>query len=141
MNKELTQEEINNFSYGIVRVKALSFSCTESRFINDPLKEIKIEMSQLFGTNLEKELLDLRLRTYLYYPDKPNEILTEISVQNVFAIPNFKKYYFDNVFILPTQFLISIVSISISHSRALFCQNVSGTVYQDVIIPIVNPIN
>lgn len=37
--------------------------------------------------------------------------------------------------------IISMVSVSVSHIRSLMAKNIAGTLYQNNIIPIVNPMD
>jgi hypothetical protein len=42
---------------------------------------------------------------------------------------------------IPDNILVMLLSISISHTRALMSQSVLGSKFQDVIIPLINPSN
>ncbi len=141
MSTELTQKEIDDFRYGIVRVKVLSFFMNESVYVHDPTKQVKVEMSHLFGTNVDAGLIDFRLRIYFYYPERNDQILADITVQNVFSVLEFKKYTKGNINTYPSQFLISMVSMAISHGRALFSHNLAGSAFQDFMLPVTNPID
>ena len=62
-------------------------------------------------------------------------------MQNVFFIANIRQFLKDGILNLPSDLLISIVSLSISHTRGLFAQNLAGTAFNDFMLPITNPID
>jgi hypothetical protein len=131
--------KFKNLKYSISRIKTLQFFINEHWVINDPTKEMKIEFAQTFGVNFDADEVDFRLRIYFFYLEKPSEIITEIVVQNLFKVLDLKSYSKDkNIVTLPPELIIAIVSMSISHSRALLCENLSGTLMQNYILPITN---
>jgi hypothetical protein len=65
----------------------------------------------------------------------------KIKTSNVFLfseLPNFHKSD-SNEFNIPDNVLVTFLSLSISHSRALLAKNALGTKFADLYIPIVNP--
>ncbi|UEG49260.1 hypothetical protein LK994_11520 [Ferruginibacter lapsinanis] len=129
----------DDLKYSISRVKNLSF------FVNEHLKqgdskEVNVELAQACGISLEGNIIDFRITIFFHYPEN-NIQLSQIVVQNVFTVNEIKKYHTDGKITLPCGLIISIISMSISHARALFCQNLSGTVYQDFILPITNTLD
>lgn len=135
--------EQNNktFDYAIKRVKDTSFYINEKLFINSPEKVIKIDLRQTFGINIQLNLIEFTLIIFLHYEDAPpEEKLVEIEVQNVFEVLDLKKYIIKDGIHLPDALLISIISMSISHGRALLSKNLGGTVFQEIILPITDPV-
>lgn len=129
-----------NYSYSIRKVKDISFYVNEFLLIPDPNKIIKIELDKKFGVDLKKNLIDFTLISYLHYNDsRKEEILAEIRVQNIFEVLPLNDFTRDNGLFLPNNLIVAILSMSISHTRALFFRNLSGTVLQDIILPITNP--
>jgi hypothetical protein len=137
----LTTPEFKDFKYGIAKVKTISFFVNEVAYINDPKKEVRVQMSHVFGTSPEFGLVDFRLSTFFLYPERPDQILSEIVVQNVFSIQNFSKYHKGNFTTFPSEFILSMISMSISHSRALYINQLSGTLFQDFMLPITNSLD
>lgn len=129
----------NTYTYSIKRVKDILFFVNERLYIQDPQKPIKIGLGQTIGYNSDKNLVNFTLRIYLHYPDSPGEILVEIQVENIFEVVGLKAFTDSNSF--PAEILISIISISLSHARALLSRNISGTVFQEFILPITNPLD
>jgi hypothetical protein len=69
------------------------------------------------------------------------KLFVHIKVSNVFLIENMTQYYNTktNSLNLPDSVLVTMLSISVTHTRALFAKNTVGTIYENNIIPIVNP--
>lgn len=136
-------EKKDQILFAIRRIKELSFTLNEQMFQPSPVdKEIKIEFQYNIAFNSKSNLVVFTLRTVYLYPEfvSANNFLCDIHVQNIFEVPNLAAYFINNEFILPKELIISIVSLSISHSRALFCKNIDGTIFQENIIPIINPV-
>lgn len=126
------------FSYSVKRVKDIYFNINEQLFIPDPTKLIKIELGHRLGFNLLVNQLNFTLRIYLHY-DGMDEILVDMQVDNVFEIQNMQQYQVENqLIVLPQLLITSIVSMSLSHGRALLQKNTAGTVFQDVVLPVTN---
>lgn len=128
------------YAYSIKRIKDVSFYVNERLYIDDPLKMIKVELSQTIGVNVENNSVNFTLRVFLHYQDSPENILAELYVENIFEVENLKEFVSEKGLGFPNQLLVSIISMSISHSRALLAKNLHGTVYQTVLIPITNPL-
>jgi hypothetical protein len=128
-------------NYSIKRIKDISFVINEHLFINDSQRVIKIELGHTLGFNIENNAVNFTIRLYFHYQDQPSDnILAEIFVQNIFEVENLRNFLRPEGIFLPTQILIAIVSMSISHGRALFTKNLAGTVFQEIMLPISNPV-
>lgn len=134
-NKQLIQFQIK-------RIKDVSFFINEGLYIPDPKKVIKIDLNQSFGTNFEKKLVNLTLLIQLKYENAPpNEKLASMEVQNIFEIPELLSFVKDEEIELPFDLLVTLVSISLSHGRALLAKNMAGSIYQDTLMPILSPVD
>lgn len=131
----------NKVGIQIKRVKALSF------FVNESLARFdtpyKLEFSHTININADLGLLFFTIRVFYYYPEnegKATDLLLDMHVQNVFLVHDFKQYLEknDSKVGLPADVWINIVSLSVSHARAILAQYVAGTVLQDSIFPIMN---
>ena len=91
--------------------------------------------------NVEKKTVILNARVFYHYEDAPpDKILVDTTVQNVFEIEDLQKFIMDgNDLKFPQSLITTLVSLSISHTRALMTQRISGTVYQDNIMGIIDP--
>lgn len=135
-----TESNKISFELGIKRVKLQNFGVDES--IEAPANNaanINIEQQLVFS--IPDNLVTLTLFT------KFSEIGTEKIfahgvVQNSFIVKDLATMANKNnpqLLDLPDQLLVTILSISISHSRALIAASLMGTRFQDIYIPIVNP--
>lgn len=133
-------------AFNIRKIKEFSFMVNESLFEVD--KPVRIQFQHQTTYHVENNFVNLILRVYYYYyadiaadaPIDPNSILVDFNVQNVFEVPELSKYLVEGFgFILPKKLMASIVGVSISHTRSLMAHNISGTVYQNNIIPIIDP--
>lgn len=127
-------------SFVIKRVQEVFFYLNEKLFVPDPEKIIQIQLGETIGFNFENKYVNFTLRIFLHYANSPiNDTLADIRVENIFEVPQLNSFLNkDNLVILPQDLIISIVSMSISHARALLCKNLAGTSYQSVILPISN---
>lgn len=135
----MNNDSIQTF-FSIKRVKTIFFSIDEKLFIGDPEKIIQIQLGETLGFNFENKYVNFTLRIFLHYASSsPNETLSDIRVENIFEVPELLSFINpDKLVILPQNLIVAIVSMSISHARALLCQNLAGTSYQSVILPVTN---
>lgn len=127
--------------FEVVRIKAFSFYIDEASVNLE--KQVLIQFQHKTGYDSTNNIIDLTLRTfYSYDPNAPTpDLLIDLHVQNMFFIPNliqFRKE--DGKYDLPHNLIFSMVGISISHTRALLAQNTAGTLLQNNILPIANPV-
>ena len=130
-------EDNNGFSFSIKSVKDVSFFVNERLLDNS--KKVKLQLAQFTGVNIDNNLVNFTLRIFMHYEDTPQEIFANMEVENIFVVPDLKKISTEKEDYLPDSFIIAIISISISHGRALLSRNLAGTVYQDAILPLLNP--
>jgi hypothetical protein len=134
----LNQEDF----FTIIRVKDISFSVNEKTNVDDPLQqEIKIDLNVQLSTVEEKNIIDITTRVFLHHPETPQVVLADTYVENLFEVADIKKFITSKGLMIPPELLISMLSISISHTRALLAKNISGTFYEDFILPIVDPVS
>ncbi len=132
----------NQITMGIRRIKDILFFVNENLYNSNPSKQYKVEFQLLIGSNPNDNSAAIMLRAFYHYDDEPptpENTLFEIQVQNEFIISDLSRYFnSDNIVILPPELIITLVSLSISHTRALLAKNTSGTVYHNVLLPLIN---
>jgi hypothetical protein len=133
-----TTQDIN---HSIKRIREVSFSINEKFYIPDPDKMVKIQLGYTIGINFENSLVNFTLRMYLHYIDTPEKILAEMQIENIFEVPGLQKLSEGRNDYLSPQLLLSIIDNSVSHGRALFATKLSGTPFQEIILPITKPID
>jgi len=139
MINEPKREDV--FAFKVVRIKDVSFQVNENLFNHqkDP-NLIKVNINCELKSNPEYSIIILEIFASYYYSDaKEGEILSSILVHNAFDILDLKRFFHGNVLRLPPDLLITLVSLSISHTRALFSKSIEGTVLGGIIMPLINP--
>lgn len=127
--------------FSVKRIKILSFTINEQGV--PPNTEFVMNFQQITQFNIDSNLLFFTLTVFSNI-DGENIInpVLKLEVQNVFEIPNLKDYIKNGTEVkLPANNLLSIVSLSITHARALLSDRTAGTIFQDSLLPIVNPID
>jgi hypothetical protein len=142
----MSSETPNNseVTMAVKRIKVLSFSINEKVTGYSPATLVKVEMAQNLAFSVDINVVDFTLRVFYRLPNDNTEenILVDITVQNFFEVSNLKRFLVQPTQInLPENVIVSIVGLSISHTRALLAQNLAGTVIQDSIMSIVNPVD
>ncbi len=123
----------------VKKIKEVEFFVNEEiEIANPPIANIKFELT----TNiiLEDKSIEMLLTTYFADQD-PGNMFMKIKTSNVFLFLELANFYKpeNNEFDIPDNVLVTLLSLSISHSRALLAKNALGTKFADLYIPIVNP--
>jgi hypothetical protein len=132
----MEQTQVN---IAVKKIKEVEFYVNEEiELANPPIANIKFELT----TNiiLDDNSIEMLLTTY-FADQVQGNMFMKIKTSNVFLfleLANFHKPE-KNEFDLPDNVLVTFLSLSISHSRALLAKNALGTKFADLYIPIVNP--
>jgi len=143
MAKSQETKEIGIIS--VKRIKETHFSVNEKLYKPEIL-QIKSQLESRLGFNADLNLVMLTLRAFYVYDEFPNEIVMDITVENVFEVPGLINFIPKDTDVtpdqmnLPTRVLVTIVALSISHTRALLGKNVAGTVMDSTYLPITDPV-
>lgn len=135
----------NNQSRNIFQPKSIKdvfFSVNENLINADREKELRLEITIQFGHNIENNLASFTITAFYQYTgaEKDSPKLAQIDVQNIFEVDNMIDFVIkDNVVSFPPFLIIQLVSLSISHTRALFFKNLSGTSLQAQIMSRTDP--
>lgn len=123
----------------VKKIKEVEFSINEEIDIPGPIHAIvRFELTTNF--NLNDNTVELLLTTFFSTAEEDNLFL-KIKTSNVFLLLELSNFYSteSQSFNIPNNVLVTFLSLSISHSRALLAKNVPGTKFADLYIPIVNP--
>lgn len=135
----MSKETTNVFAYQIKRIKCISFKINEDiPFQTNP--PLMINLSYLIKFNKEKSYIDFVLGINYAY-DNVTEKCLQFDIQNRFSIDNINQYINtddDTVINLPTNALVSMLSLSVTHARAIIGQHIEGTIYSEGLMPITN---
>ena len=136
-------EENTQIGFRINKIKDFAFFIDLDKFNPTPNKEVVVKFQHFTNFSPSNNTIRLVMRTYfLYAEDKEESKIIDIHVENIFELTDLKFFYKKeiNQFILPKEIIIPMVSLSISHSRALLAKNLAGTEYQPYLIPIIDPV-
>ena len=139
----MSSNENEIFSFEIKRVKQIHLTINERLYINEQNPKVTLGMSQTTEISLENNIFDFTLFVFLHYTGTPvpEGIIADIKVQNIFHIPDIHRLKGESGTFIPNSILIPIVGMAISHTRALFYQALAGTLFENIIIPVTNPID
>ena len=134
------QVSYNEPDITIRRIKEFGFYIHEF-LIQDPTVPVQFEMALQLSFTIETNTVYMMVRVYQHYQDAPaDQIIADLQVQNIFEISGL--YHFQSgpsQLILPQNLIIGLVSLSVSHTRALMALRTTGTALQEILIPVVNP--
>ncbi len=130
------QEEIR---IDVLKIADIYFAAHEE-YIDIKQKQYQYQLEHQVGFNVPSNLINIKFRIFYTYADK-NERLLDIIVENVFVIENLIKYIPvpngavtpENMNI-PSEALVNMTAMCISHTRALLCKN-KGTTYFSAVNP------
>jgi hypothetical protein len=131
--------EIN---YTIIKIKEVFFHLNEKLFIASGGQHPFFILQHKLDILKEEQKLVLTLKAAFYYGQEYNNenSIASTEVENHFFIQEFEELLTDNENIqLPNDLWITFVSLSITHTRALFANNLSNTAMSQILLPIVNP--
>ncbi len=132
----MEQTQVN---IAVKKIKDIEFFINEELESTNPLiPNISFELT--INCDLKEKSVEMLLSTIFVDPNNGN-ILMKIKTSNVFLFLELANYYKPdtNEFNIPDNVMVTFLSLSISHSRALLSKNAMGTKFADLIIPIVNP--
>lgn len=123
-------------AFSVTRIKELAFFINEYLF--KPEEQVIVNYGNKFGYN-EAGHIDFTLRATFEYKNFPKEELFSIDVQNIFEVKDLSKYIDkDKKINLPGWFLITLVNMSVGHTRAILAKQTAGSLFSDRLLPVVN---
>ncbi len=139
--------DLKKIDFGISTIRVLGFSFFDPRSTmqefnleNAPI-EAKIKIN--YKWNIEKDLFGVVV-DFLYAFKHKNDSLQELvklSVITEFKINNLKDNFVvrtSNDFDIDLELETTIVGIAISTARGILFEKASGTIFKDVVFPIIN---
>lgn len=134
-----------NITFRILRVKDISFTVNEILYDpNYPTDKTQVRVNCELKFNVEDNYVIIEMiPSYLYeYPDREikEHIFATITVHNTFLFNDVKSFMKGDQLYLPTEVLVSLIGISISHTRALFSKSLDGTAFNGIVLPLIDPL-
>lgn len=97
---------------------------------------VKVELQPKLGYQMDANTVELTLKV-IYLKDSAE--LMHIQVQNLFELPGLREFPVeDHLLKLPSAIITLIVSLALSHTRALLAVNVAGTPLEEVLLAVVD---
>jgi hypothetical protein len=126
-------------SIAIKKIKELEFSIHSATLTNETLN---VGFGVTTEFDLEKETFDIHIVYDLKDPES-DATLVHIKIANTFYIEKIKEFIAPDgkSLNIPDSGLVTMLSLSISHTRAILAKNTSGTVFENYYLPIVNPVD
>jgi hypothetical protein len=130
--------EKKEFNLGIKKIKELEFFINEDIALDDNKANVRFDVT--VNLNPDEKVIEMIL-TIHFSEMKNGENIMRIKTSNVFSMLELvdlidaeKKQ-----FTIPDDIMITILSLSISHTRALHAKNILGTKFSELYVPLVNP--
>lgn len=132
----MEQKQVN---IGIAKIKEIEFYVNEGMDLTGSVNPV-ISFELLPKMNLADSNIELLLTAKFNMPADEKDFL-RIKTSNVFSIPELSEFFDGEkqMFHLPDNVMITLLSLSVSHTRALLAKNASGTKFADLYLPIINP--
>jgi hypothetical protein len=130
-------------AFEVKRIKPINLYLNENGLPPDAL--YRVDFKHQFKANSLGDIVALELQVVFTLDDREdaskNRIVLDCTVQNVFEVHNLSAYIADeNNIRLPNETIISFVSLSVSHTRAVMAILTAGTLFQENLLPIINPV-
>lgn len=138
IKKESNTKEDTQITFSVYRVKEMASALNENNY-NPELVDYKINYRHHL-TYSPVGFVNFSIYVTYFYIGHEEKPLFLIEVQNVFSVEGIGRFIdSERRLDLPIEFLTTIVALSISHTRALLAARTSGTVFQEIVLPVVNP--
>jgi len=132
--------EKNQVNIGVKKIKDIEFSVNEAVTLE---KTDEFALGFELTTNLKLEDNTAEMVLTAFFSDKPQgNVFMKIKTSNVYLLPELADFQKSDKkgFDIPDNLLVTLLSLSISHTRALLAKNAIGTKFAELYIPIVNPL-
>lgn len=126
----------NQVGLGISKIREIEFSMAQSSEFTEA--NYTIAYNSEFNVNANTFEIQLVADLVPLSGEKP---VLHIKVSNLFVVDNLAAFYSEQTkrVNIPNVLFVTMLSISITHTRALLARNTSGTYYEKYLLPIVNP--
>lgn len=128
-----------NLQIGIKKIKDLEFFIDEDIQVNGPFD---FNHNVSIVTNAEDETVSFIILVNYFLTQTQTPFMRSKSI-TVFNVKNLKSVVKvvdgRELFDIPDQLLVTMFSISFTHSRALHAKSCAGTKYSELLMPLINP--
>ncbi|MBI5403446.1 MAG: hypothetical protein HY959_08590 [Ignavibacteriae bacterium] len=132
-----------NVTYKIIKVKVLSYSVLYNEDILSGKRKPDFVFDISITNNIKFDLktTEIIASVKVYTDSDKSELAGEIKTLNEFEVINFDEVIKkeENKINIPTNFLATIIGLSISNTRGMMIAKSTGTILENAILPILNP--
>lgn len=131
--------ETKQINIGIKKIKEIEFFINEDITLKNP-QEFNIRFELTTNIILAENYVEMVLSA-IFSAGSDDNVFLKIRTSNLFIILELSSFHNveNDSFDIPDNALVTLLSLSISHTRALLAKNSIGTKFSELIIPIVNP--
>ncbi len=129
-------EQVN---IAISRIKEVEYFINESIELQ-PGAQVNISFQVTTNIKLDDKTVEMLL-TAQFAETTEGIVLLKIKTSNVFSVLELADYHKseNETYDIPDNVMVTFLSLSVSHTRALLAKNSQGTKFAGLYIPIVNP--
>jgi hypothetical protein len=133
---KMEQKQVN---IGVKKIKEIEFFVDEDVTLANPTA-FKFGLGLTLNLGLADNTVEMVL-TAFFSDNSQEKVFMRIKTSNVFLLLELADFHKleNNEYNIPDNVLVTLLSLSISHTRALLAKNAIGTKFADLYIPIVNP--
>jgi hypothetical protein len=130
----------NKIDITVRSIKEIEFFVDEEIDIEN--QEVVFDLAAFYDINFEEELLKYEISPSFSKKGESKTIFMKNKVSTIFHLKGMKNFKSqDGKINLPDQVFITVLSISITHARALLAKSAAGTRFSKYHVPIVNPVD
>lgn len=132
----MEQKQVN---IAVKKIKEIEFFVNEVITIENP-DSFNIGFELTTNLSLDENSVEMILSAIFSEKNQGN-VFMRIKTSNVYFLLELSDFHNpdNNQFNIPDNILVTFLSLSISHTRALLAKNALGTKFAELYIPIVNP--
>lgn len=129
-------EQVN---IAISRIKEVEYFINESIELQ-PGAQVNINFQVTTNIKLDDKTVEMLL-TVQFAEITEGIVLLKIKTSNVFSVLELADFHKpeSETYDIPDNVMVTFLSLSVSHTRALLAKNAQGTKFSGMYIPIVNP--
>jgi hypothetical protein len=129
------------FEFGIARIKDLAFEINEEITIDEQVGG-SVNFNNSFDLLVEKNIVNITIEARFFKEDPNKDTFIKGKVLTSFFVKDLNTFRIegdeDNIH-LPHQAMATLMSIAVTHTRALIAKATMGSKFNNVYIPVVNP--
>ncbi len=123
----------------ISRIKEVEYFINESIDLQSGV-QVNINFQVTTNISLKDKTVEMLL-TAQFAEKTGGPVVLKIKTSNVFSVHELADFYKpeNETYDIPVNVMVTFLSLSVSHTRALLAKNAQGTKFGGLYIPIVNP--